>query len=366
MPRVSVGQAELATKPHALYRFYDRTDVLLYVGISIDLPARLRKHRREKPWWLEIANITVEPHDSRAEALAAEAVAITEETPLYNDQHNPTVHVADEAPAVAAFARAILRLAVPDDDALECALEDAAADLESDDGSEADPWGGDPAILAVEREVADLQLRERLLAEVVADLMKVLPAGAYNAAKTRAAEHHELWPFDEPSNFEDFLQTARGAVPEVAALSLNTLGGRALEWRLAAERAVARLANADDVTVQAAEMAQQAASGRRLKGMCRSDGSGEAICARRAEVVVWVENCPSTKCRENPCKGHLYWCGRHWRHQRKSGALTYQGATYNVIRAEPVSIYEYSGSASEMATQIEAGLRPIELEEVRL
>lgn len=96
--RVTVGRAELPAKPHALYRFYDRTDVLLYVGISLDLPARLRKHKRDKPWWLEIANITIEPHESRADALAAEAIAIETERPLYNDQHNPTVLIPDPVP----------------------------------------------------------------------------------------------------------------------------------------------------------------------------------------------------------------------------------------------------------------------------
>ena len=360
MPRVTVGQAELPTKPHALYRFFDRTDVLLYVGISMDLPTRLRNHRREKPWWLEIAYITIEPHESRIAALAAEAVAIETEKPLYNDQHNPTVPVADETPTVAAFARSVLRLAVPNEGALERVLADAAADLECDDDTSVDPWGSDPAILALEREVADLQLRERLLAEVVADLMKVLPADAYAAAKTRADEHHALWPYEEPSDFEVFLQTARGAVPEVATLSLDTLGGAALDWRLAAERAVSHHSNEDDVAIQAAEMAQQAATGRQLKGMCRGDGTSDAVCARRAEVIVWVNACPSASCEERACKGHLYWCGRHWRNRRASDVLRYLGVDYEIAKAEPVSIHEYSCGAAEMAAAIEAETRPLE------
>jgi predicted GIY-YIG superfamily endonuclease len=360
MPRVPVAQAELPTKPHALYRFYDRTDVLLYVGISLDLPARLRKHRREKTWWLEIANITIEPHDSRSDALAAETLAIETEKPLYNDQHNPTVQIADETPSVAAFALAMLRLTVADDTALERALSDAAADLQCDDGSDPDPWGGNPAIYAVEREVADLALRERLLAEVVADLVRVLPADVYAAAKARADEYHEMWPYEAPSKFEVLLQTARGAVPELAALSLERLGSAALDWRLAAERAVSRSASGDDVVVQAAEMAQQAASGRQLKGMCRGDGVSDSICARRAEVVIWVEDCPSAACEGKPCRGHLTWCGRHWGHRRVGGVLHYRGGTYKVLKAEPASIHEYGCSASEMALAIEAEVRPLE------
>ncbi|HEU5108316.1 MAG TPA: hypothetical protein VFT95_07140 [Micromonosporaceae bacterium] len=364
MPRVPVAQADLPTKPHALYRFYDRTDALLYVGISMDLPARLRSHRREKPWWVEIAHITVELHESRRAALAAEAVAIAEEKPLYNDQHNPTVRLPDDTPAVAGFARMLLRLAVRDEATFDRVLADTAADLECEDGTEPDFWGNDPAIYAAEREVADLQLRERLLTEVVRDLLKVLPARAYAAARERADEHHAQWPYEEPSDFEVFLQIARGAVPELAAMSIDVLGSAALDWRLAAERAVARHATGDDVVVQAAEMAQQAANGRYLMGMCRGDGVSEGVCARRAEVVVWVESCPSTKCEGIACKGHLYWCGRHWDHRREEGQLIYRGNPYRVVKAEPVSIHEYRCSASEMAATIEADMRSAQ--EVRL
>lgn len=91
--RVSAASVALGNRPHALYRFFDRTDVLLYVGITMDLGARLKKHRRDKPWWLDIDHITIEHFSSRAEALAAEAEAIRMEGPLHNDQHNEMVSV---------------------------------------------------------------------------------------------------------------------------------------------------------------------------------------------------------------------------------------------------------------------------------
>jgi len=73
---------------HALYRFYDHTDVLLYVGISADLPSRMQNHRRKKPWWALVHHIGIEHFDTRKEAMAAEKAAIQTEEPLYNDAHN--------------------------------------------------------------------------------------------------------------------------------------------------------------------------------------------------------------------------------------------------------------------------------------
>ncbi|MEV1013740.1 GIY-YIG nuclease family protein [Micromonospora sp. NPDC049801] len=94
MPRrVSAATLALENQPHALYRFFDRTDVLLYVGITADLPTRLKSHRKGKPWWTQVANITIEPFETRQEALDAEKRAIREEGPLHNDQHNPHVWV---------------------------------------------------------------------------------------------------------------------------------------------------------------------------------------------------------------------------------------------------------------------------------
>lgn len=96
MPRrVSAASLALNNQPHALYRFFDHTDVLLYVGITADLSARMKNHAKGKPWWTQIANITVEHFATRQEALDAEKKAIREEKPLHNDQHNPHVWVSD-------------------------------------------------------------------------------------------------------------------------------------------------------------------------------------------------------------------------------------------------------------------------------
>lgn len=70
--------------PHALYRFYSDGGQLLYVGITNNPGNRLQQHQQDKPWWHEVAGISVEKHPSREAALAAEARAIAVEHPRYN------------------------------------------------------------------------------------------------------------------------------------------------------------------------------------------------------------------------------------------------------------------------------------------
>ena len=67
----------------ALYRFWN-DDELLYVGISLNVFARITQHKRDKEWFSEISNITVEHFDTREKALDAEAKAIKTENPKYN------------------------------------------------------------------------------------------------------------------------------------------------------------------------------------------------------------------------------------------------------------------------------------------
>ncbi len=74
--------------PHALYRFYDASGVLLYVGITADPGVRFKKHRGDKAWWTEVANIRIAKHPTRTAVLAAERRAIREERPLWNIAHH--------------------------------------------------------------------------------------------------------------------------------------------------------------------------------------------------------------------------------------------------------------------------------------
>lgn len=69
-----------------LYRFFDSEGNLLYVGISLHAALRVMEHRIEKPWWPEVATITVEHlTGSRTTAARAERRAIKREHPRYNE-----------------------------------------------------------------------------------------------------------------------------------------------------------------------------------------------------------------------------------------------------------------------------------------
>jgi predicted GIY-YIG superfamily endonuclease len=73
---------------HVLYRFFDATGRLLYVGITVHLPNRLTDHRHGKPWWTDVTRITLEHHPDRNAVLHAERVAIQKEHPKWNVIHN--------------------------------------------------------------------------------------------------------------------------------------------------------------------------------------------------------------------------------------------------------------------------------------
>lgn len=109
------------TTPHgrtALYRYFDSNGELLYIGVSIDPDGRLKAHRdNREPWVGAAVRRTVEWHDSRPLALAAEEDAIKAECPRYNGKHNyddapfdpsswPRVTGFRKVPAVAELMRA--------------------------------------------------------------------------------------------------------------------------------------------------------------------------------------------------------------------------------------------------------------------
>lgn len=73
---------------HALYRFYDATGDLLYVGITVDPGKRLTRHSGDKPWWNEVARVELEQHPTRSAVLAAERLAIANERPRHNIRLN--------------------------------------------------------------------------------------------------------------------------------------------------------------------------------------------------------------------------------------------------------------------------------------
>ncbi|MEU3665778.1 GIY-YIG nuclease family protein [Streptomyces virginiae] len=72
----------------ALYRLRNDRCRLLYVGISDAPLRRWPEHAKDKEWWPEVADFSLEWFESRGAALAAEAAAIRAEAPKYNVTHN--------------------------------------------------------------------------------------------------------------------------------------------------------------------------------------------------------------------------------------------------------------------------------------
>ena len=74
-----------ASERTALYRIRDEEDELIYIGITTPgIPFRWNGHQAIQPWWDEVRSLTVEWHDTRGEAEAAEKAAILAEQPRYN------------------------------------------------------------------------------------------------------------------------------------------------------------------------------------------------------------------------------------------------------------------------------------------
>lgn len=74
--------------PTSVYLYYDRHDVLLYVGITGRGVTRQRQHNRDKPWWQFVTRQEVEHYPSRIGASSRERELIQQYQPPFNTQHN--------------------------------------------------------------------------------------------------------------------------------------------------------------------------------------------------------------------------------------------------------------------------------------
>lgn len=71
----------------AVYRLYDVTGVLLYVGQCMYPKRRFADHAKDQKWWPDVACWRVEWWPSRAAAMREEARVIQFENPLHNTMH---------------------------------------------------------------------------------------------------------------------------------------------------------------------------------------------------------------------------------------------------------------------------------------
>jgi predicted GIY-YIG superfamily endonuclease len=67
-----------------LYRHFDESGNLLYVGISLNAINRLAQHRDHAHWFNNIKRVEIETYGTRQEAIEAEKHAIINENPLHN------------------------------------------------------------------------------------------------------------------------------------------------------------------------------------------------------------------------------------------------------------------------------------------
>jgi len=86
-----------------VYRLYDATGALLYIGCSRNLPARIKAHRC-KPWGKSVRFVLWEPGDFDLEAYRIRTMA-----PLHNVRHMPP---RERSPLLLTVTQAAQRLGV--------------------------------------------------------------------------------------------------------------------------------------------------------------------------------------------------------------------------------------------------------------
>ncbi len=73
-----------APRTHIVYRCYDASGWLLYIGLTNSLTQRKWHHRQNSFWWPQLFWMTTEEHPDRESGTYAERMAILNEDPLYN------------------------------------------------------------------------------------------------------------------------------------------------------------------------------------------------------------------------------------------------------------------------------------------
>jgi len=70
-----------------VYRCFDFTGQLIYIGSTAARLSRFKVHETQSPWWPEAVDIKVERFPTIFQARAAERLAIIAEVPLHNKQY---------------------------------------------------------------------------------------------------------------------------------------------------------------------------------------------------------------------------------------------------------------------------------------
>lgn len=76
----------------SVYRYYDASGKLLYVGTADQWERRACDHSKSKPWFGDVRRVELHFFATRKEALEAERMAIVAEHPEQNTVHNRRVN----------------------------------------------------------------------------------------------------------------------------------------------------------------------------------------------------------------------------------------------------------------------------------
>lgn len=329
MKRNSASAAALANKPHALYRFYDRADVLLYVGISVNLPTRINKHRATKQWWAEIDHITIEHFPTRPEVLAAETQAIKDEQPLYNIIHNEAVLAADDE---------------------ECDPEDQVRDfvmsalgfLDADERARVverarTTWDGrtlgeeEAFIAAGNSALSRLGYQRSLLKDAMTSIFCFLPVEQWSRCEEVAAivlgdEFHH-------GDARATIETAKAFRTEMADAYLSTLPPEERDEWLECATNQPSLTKVEELVRFAADYAKGwKEAGWRPFDVCGGTGKHGARCPSWPTVIAWIVGCPH--CVEDG--GSHRWCEFHLERARSGDVRTVGGILLEVQRFEVI------------------------------
>lgn len=83
------GTALLDARPTTLYRAYDASGRLLYVGIAVNWPRRWGQHAERSPWYQQVTRLELTEYANRPDAMAAEKRVVAAEHPVHNIEHTP-------------------------------------------------------------------------------------------------------------------------------------------------------------------------------------------------------------------------------------------------------------------------------------
>lgn len=349
MPKTTIGLAELPETPHFLYRLFDRTDTLLYIGITNDPKTRFKWHRKNQPWWCDVdqAKTKVDYYPSRDAVLKAEAEAIKEEQPLYNDQHNltvdtPTRRAIDDA--LSEFAQTMLASMIGNPHDVNVAIKEGEVDLAELLSDGETPDTADPAVhaaaIVASRMLDALESYEQIVRRLISWLPDDIVWPAYSTAS------HDL----RISPDKDDLDLTQAALDQIELVMsrrlLNALpADEARKLRNAAEnyllsrrqRGLGRVSD-DALDLHAAAYARASRAQNPYlfaKYRCVGKGADSLPCMNLGVHRLVFNGCSKCSWEPGGCVGHGNWCQTHYDDFFRQGMLWVDGATIEEDDAEP-------------------------------